>query len=290
MSDSFQKLTTQKLNKALAELLVPQLVEIIRDRKPGHCMRVADLDLQLILLVTKALHQRIKDAQVYVLSSSLTETDIARESNFYITSTKLVELRNVDNSSRSPLLIFLPANLHTNAEDSFNIASFEDIDLSDVYQRLAINLSRQLPSTLQGYVRDIFQELKKQNWAYINAVERAKFLLTAISNGNDGETIGAALYELGLVPDFALFDDTSLTLGKIVKNQKCVEEIITSSFSLRRRILELGITDLTVQNKLTNLLLNFGYESPQNWTSQIALNHDYWQLSFDKWNLTKKLI
>lgn len=222
--------------------------------------------------------KRIKDAQVYILSSSLIETD--SELDFYITSTKLVELRNVDNSSRSPLLIFLPANLHTNAEDSFNVASFEDIDLSDVYQRLAIDLSQQLPSTLQGYVRDIFQELKKQNWAYVDSVNRARFLLTAIANGNDGETVGAALYELGLVPDFALFDDTSLTLGKIAKNQQCVELIITSSLSLRRRILELGITDLALQNKLTSLLFDFGYESPQNWTSQIALNRDYWQLSF----------
>ena len=46
-----------------------------------------------------------------------------------VTSTKLVELRNplADNTLRPPLLVFIPSDLRAAAEDSFGVATFEEV-------------------------------------------------------------------------------------------------------------------------------------------------------------------
>lgn len=68
MSTGFLELGNNQLTQALQELLVPQMKNLIASRDLGHCMRVADLDLQLMFGLTKALRQEIADAQVFILS------------------------------------------------------------------------------------------------------------------------------------------------------------------------------------------------------------------------------
>ena len=60
------------------------------------------------------------------------------EDDLYVSSTKLVELRNPlpDESLRPPLCVFLPPNLQTSAEDSFGSATFEEFDVGDAYDSL----------------------------------------------------------------------------------------------------------------------------------------------------------
>lgn len=283
MSTGFLELGNDQLTQALQELLVPQLKNLIASRDLGHCMRVADLELQLMFGLTKALRQEIADAQVFILSDG---QETFKDKSLFISSTKLVELRNPlpDGSLRSPLLVFLPANLHTNAEDSFNVASFEDISVADVYEQLVKTLLQHIPPPLQGYVREIFNNLSAKKWTWADSVAQARFLLTAISNGNDGDTLGASLYELGLLPDFHLFDELSITSGRIIKNLECVKKLTDSDLSIRGRVLELGLSDKSVQRQLTHLLVATGVENPRSWERQIVLSRNNWEISFDKWN------
>jgi DNA phosphorothioation-dependent restriction protein DptH len=288
MSTDFLELSNEQLNRALQECLIPKLKKAIASRERGHCMRVADLDLKLASELSKVLRREIPNAQVYILNNGQNSS----EEDIYISSTKLVELRNPlqDGSLRPPLLIFLPSNLHTNAEDSFNVASFEDIAVTDVYEQLIKNLIQRLPSPLQGYVKNgILAFLASEKWTWADAVSQARFLLTAIHNGNDGDTLGAALYELGLVPDFHLFDDPSLTSGKIRKNLDCVKKLTYSDLSIRGRIIDLGLSEHTVRNRLTQLLIEKGIETPKKWTSQIVLKQSNWDLSFDKWKFLENI-
>lgn len=286
MSTGFLELGNNQLTQALQELLVPQMKNLIASRDLGHCMRVADLDLQLMFGLTKALRREIADAQVFILSDG---QETFKDKSLFISSTKLVELRNPlpDGALRSPLLVFLPANLHTNAEDSFNVASFEDISVADVYEHLVKTLLQRIPPPLQGYVREIFNTLSAKNWTWADAVAQARFLLTAISNGNDGDTLGASLYELGLVPDFHLFDELSITSGRIIKNLECVKNLTDSDLSIRGRVLDLGLSDKIVQRQLTQLLVSTGVENPRTWEREIVLNRNNWDISFDKWKFLK---
>ena len=47
--------------------------------------------------------------------------------------------------------------------------------------------------------------LDEEDWAFADELAKSRYLLTSLKNGVDGETLGASLYELALIPDFKLF-------------------------------------------------------------------------------------
>ncbi len=55
-----------------------------------------------------------------------------------VTSTKLVELRNPlpNDELRPPLLVFVPNDLRASAEDSFGVATFEEVSIDGAYAEL----------------------------------------------------------------------------------------------------------------------------------------------------------
>jgi DNA phosphorothioation-dependent restriction protein DptH len=289
MSTGFQELQNEQLIQYLEELLVPPLRDVITSRGRGHCIRIADLHLDLMVALTHALRRDLNEAEVYILGDPQT---INVEENLLVSSTKLVELRNPlpDGSLRPPLLVFLPSNLQTNAEDSFNVASFEELSVADVYEGLAQSLMQRVAAPLQGYVREICETLSSEKWTWADPVGRSRYLLTAIINGNEGDTFGAALYELGLIPDFHLFDEPAITLGKISKNLDSVRKLTFSpDKSIRGRVLDLALSNKSVQNRLTQFLIEGGIEDPRLWTRQIVLDRSRWDISFDKWEFSDQI-
>jgi DNA phosphorothioation-dependent restriction protein DptH len=281
----FYALRDEDIIQALTQLIVPRLQDIITDRAAGHCMRIADLDLDLMLSIARVLRREFSDAQIHVLSN-----DSNSEGEFFITSTKLVELRNPlpDGTQRPPLLIFLPANLHTNAEDSFNVASFEEISVTDVYDELVRTLLERIPVMFQGYLKELLLHLMKEKWSWADLAWQGRFLLTAIKNGIDGESLGAALFEIGLIPDFQLFTEPSLVVSRIRKNLDAVRYLTNSDQSIRGRVLALELIDKTVQRHLTQFLIETGVEDPRRWTRRIVLERPHWDISFDKWKFKEE--
>src|SRR2546421_2213553 len=153
-STAFLELNESDITQALCDVLVPRLKEAILARAPGHCMRVANLDFDLMVSLSRVLHKTCPDAQIYILKENGDTLYTSGEPHLFISSTKLVELRNPlpGGELRPPLLVFLPANLQASAEDSFGIATFEDIPVSDVYTSLREQLLQEIPSPFQGYV------------------------------------------------------------------------------------------------------------------------------------------
>ncbi len=287
---SFQELTSSDLTHALCEVLAPRLRERLLARAPGHCMRVANLDLALMKALCRILRKECPSAQISILENGAASEQEQGE-GLFISSTKLVELRNPlpGGALRPPLLVFLPANLHASAEDSFGIATFEDIPVTDAYQQLQQLLMERIPHPLQGYIHDLFMILNEAKWPWADEVARVRFLLTAIKNQVDGESLGASLYELGLVPDFHLFDDPPLMQSRIRRNLESLRKITFSDASPRGRVLELGLSDREVQHRLTNFLAEVGVVDPYNWTRQIVINKRNWDLSFDKWKFIEEI-
>ena len=54
----------------LERVLVPRLAALLRARGPGHCMRVSDLDLEVMVHLCQQLRIQVPEAQVYVLADS----------------------------------------------------------------------------------------------------------------------------------------------------------------------------------------------------------------------------
>ena len=282
---SFHSLRDEDVIRALTQLLVPRLQAFLTARSAGHCMRIADLDLALMLNIASTLRAETSQTQIHVLGNG-----DASHNDLFITSTKLVELRNPlpDGTQRPPLLVFLPANLHTNAEDSFNIASFEEISVANVYQDLVRTLLEKIPVVFQGYLKELLSYLTKEKWSWGDPVWQARFLLTAMENGVDEESLGAALYEVGLVPDFQLFAEPSLITNRIRKNLEAVRSLTTGEQTIRGRVFALELTDKTVQHHLTEFLIEMGVDDPRRWTRRIVLERQHWDISFDKWKFKEQ--
>lgn len=293
-SITFKSISEQELTSALEELLFPKLEEILSSREAGHCMRVSDLSSNLMVALTCRLRLEMGPVEVYVLANDEDITSLRATPNkeIYITSSKLVELRNPnpDGSLRPPLMVFIPANLKVSAEDSFGIATFEEIDLSGAYKELTSSLIQRLPPSLQSMVQGMFSEYDIQQWPWVDDVAQTRFLITALINGVDAESLGASLYELGLVPDFKVFTDPDLAKVGILRNVKTVQKLTYSDYSIRGRVLELGLVNKDVPRRLIQLLSEFGAGSPVTWTQQIVFDKNNWDLSFDKWRFEKEIV
>ena len=287
MSEPFRALSASAVARSLEELLLPRLAEAVRRRVPGHCMSVLDLGMDLMVPLAKGLRRLVPTANVHVLTHDHT----AMHDDLHISSTKLVELRNPlpDGSLRPPLCVFLPANLRTSAEDSFGRATFEEFSVGDAYVTLREQLLERTPATLQGYVRDILQLLRERRWRWGDAAAQVRYLLCAHANGNDGEAFGAALYELGLVSDFKLFDDPSAAYGRVRINHQCVMQLTNGDSSVIGRVLDLDLASRGLQRRLSEYLGAAGIEDPGAWTCDIVLDRKNWDLSFDKWEFTSEI-
>jgi DNA phosphorothioation-dependent restriction protein DptH len=286
MSNAFTKLSQDKLKEKVAGLLCPRIEKILGDRGPGHCMRVTDLDDDVMESVCKELRQTQPDRNIFILGSHDQEG-----MPFRVTSTKLVELRNpnANGELRQALLVFIPTSLRTSAEDSFGVATFEELAFTGIYKDLIDSLLDRLPATLVGHVRDLLGILKEEKWLFSDDVSRVRYLLTALENGIDGETLGASLYELTLIPDFKLFTDPGMVNSKIRRNLGSVRSLMTSHKSVRGRIADLGLSDKALESRLFAYFEKYDVQEPESWTPPIATDKSWWSISFDKWTFQEEL-
>ena len=68
-----------------------------------------------------------------------------------------------------------------------------------------------------------------------------RYALTIKVNGFDPSVAGAALYELGLIPDLELHQDHSMLVRKLVKNRECVQIINRSEKSAIATVYDLQL-------------------------------------------------
>lgn len=286
MSNAFSKLSPDKLNAAVADLLGPQIGTILSERGPGHCMRVTDLDHEVMESICTELRKKHPAENIFILGTL--DQD---EKPYRITSTKLVELRNPDENGelRQPLLVFIPISLRTSAEDSFGVATFEELTFPGIYEELIVSLVNRLPATLIESVRILFSILSTEDWPFADDIARVRYLLTALENGVDGETLGASLYELMLIPDFKLFADPGMVSVKIRRNMNSVRNLMTSHKSVRGRIAQLRLSDKDFEARLNAFFEKYDVQEPESWTPPIATDKSYWPLSFYKWTFLEEL-
>jgi hypothetical protein len=68
MSVGLRELRAHELNAELERVLMPRLAAMLRTRGPGHCMRVSDLDVEVMVHLCQQLRSQVPGAQVYILS------------------------------------------------------------------------------------------------------------------------------------------------------------------------------------------------------------------------------
>lgn len=283
MSQGLKTLEAHDVAAELERELLPRLIALLRARDPGHCMRLTDLDRELMVRLAARLRAEVPAAQVVILGNGHLTTPPA----LTVTSTKLVELRNplADGTQRPPLLAFIPSELRAAAEDSFGVATFEDVPVGDVYATLRTRLLQELPTSVRGAVAESLRRLEGEDaWPFADPLSVVRFLLTCKVNGADEEAIGAALFELALVPDHKLFEDPTKAPGRVVRNRQAVTGLTWSAQSERGRVLDLGLKKGPFRALLAEFLAEAGAEDPREWTRKIVLDRTCWKFAFQNWD------
>ena len=282
MSQGLRELTDPEWNAALETVLLPRLAGVLETRAAGHCMRATDLDRELMVRLCGGLRARVPGATVVVLAD---EPLRARAPDFAVTGAKLVELRNPlpNDELRPPLLVFVPNDLRAPAEDSFGVATFEDVPVDGVYRELIATLLEDAPPSLRGALDTVLADLRASGWAYADEPALARFLLTAKVNDFDPAAIGAALFEVGLIPDFELLAQPERAPARLGRNRECVERITGSTRSERARALDLGLRDPALCKQLGEYFARAGVADPRDWTHRIVKDRAYWPLAFHRW-------
>jgi len=281
MSQDFRQVKPDDVNAELQLVLQEQLLALLQTRQPGHCMRVGDLDTTVMLEVARKLREHVgASAQVHVLAREVTNGD-----PLLITSSKLVELRNplADAQLRPPLLVFVPNDLRTAAEDSFAEATFEQVSVAHAFSLLRSRLTESLPESLRATVSEVISQVENRPWRWADSLAVVRFLLSIRLNGHEPDVVGASLCELGLAPDFHLLDDSTTAPNRLAKNLECLDKLTFSTKSDRGRVLDLKLSDRAFRSKLSDFLAETGLEDPPVWTRRIVAEKQFWPLSFDKW-------
>lgn len=284
MSQGLRELTNNELNAALESVLLPRLSQLLGARDLGHCMRVTDLDRELMIRLAGGLRAAVPSVNVVVLADDSLR---AMAPDLAVSSTKLVELRNPlpNDELRPPLLVFVPNDLRASAEDSFGVATFEEIAIDGAYAELNAQLITQVPANLRVAIEASLSELRRRDarWRYADDAAVARYLLTCQVNGFDPDAMGAALFELALVPDFELFQQVERAPARVARNRECVERITWSTKTERVRALELGLLDPVFCKQLGEFFSRVGVDNPREWTRAIVRDRADWPLAFNKW-------
>jgi hypothetical protein len=179
--------TEDDLYELLAKKLLPHIQEVLIGAGAGQRLRVTALPLP----VMERLCQELQGGGRYracVLSNQ------ANGAPWRASPTKLIELRNM---LSEPLLIFIPPDLRTAAEDSLDVATFTELALRSVVEDLRQALLDHLPEQLRGRVERAVKYMQLERMV-LNSDETVEYLLTVVKSGGTPEAAGAALYCFGL--------------------------------------------------------------------------------------------
>src|SRR5690554_5137686 len=103
---------TNKINtyyQRIIDLILELYHDDLSKAIPGHCMKITGLGLTELEFLWEMIREKYSNINTYIVSD-----DSATDEKF-ITATKLIEFRNRQDA---PLLVLIPSNSRTSAEDS----------------------------------------------------------------------------------------------------------------------------------------------------------------------------
>lgn len=207
---------------------------------PGHCMKITGLGSQELEVLWSLMVPKYEHIDIYIVSEIVTADEK------YISATRLIELRNKQDA---PLLILIPSNSRTAAEDSYGNATFKEIALDSIESRLTKNLVNQIPERFNNIVKnDILNFLKPNNAAIID------YLLSLSEAGFTEKSIGEKLYFLSLIPDADLMNQEEKIRSRLNFNRESVALLCAFNKPLYDRISELNLENDSIQKEIVDFL------------------------------------
>jgi len=259
--------------KEIIDLIIELHREELLEAKPGHCMKISGLAFKELDVLCDKINELFPEIDTYIISEVNTNEKC-------ISATKLIELRN---SQSKPLLILIPSNSRTAAEDSYGNATFKELSLEGVEKKLINKLIDEIPSEFKALIiEEIFHFLgtdKLQSSQIIN------FLINLKEVGFTKNNVGLHLYNLNLIPDTKLLQDNNRIRSRIKFNLDCVEVLSTFDKPLAERIADMPIQSNTLQGEIVDFIKN---EKNLNTKQEITetIYRKYQNLNFSNWKIS----
>lgn len=223
----------------VVETYAPKLKQV----RPGHCMKITGLALKELRVLLPLLRPINENLSVFILS----EKEKGEE---YIHATKLIELRNDPSKA---VLILVPTNSRTSAEDSYGDATFQNLPVSDLQDSFFYKLIEKIPETKKSNWSQIFELLRDD--VHASKSDVISYILYLELNHYSSEAWGNGLFLFGMWPDSDLFKEENAVRRRFMLNKEKASAIL-SDFSLTAadRIAYLPIKRGTIQRALMTFL------------------------------------
>jgi hypothetical protein len=251
-------------------LFVENYTNELTQNTPGYCMKVTGLSLdklQLLYPMVKALNPSL---HTYILSE-------AQDDEKYITATKLIELRNDLNIA---LLVLIPINSRTSAEDSYGDATFKDLSVFPIDNLIYKQLMNEIPDIYKSNIAEIFEFLKDR----IRMIDKIQYLLYQTIQEYTEESIGNGIYLFELIPDPILLENKNIIRKRLSYNIQCSEELGDFTLSFSERIQQLPIKKDTLQQEIAKFLQAETYSKTKEELCN-AIAFSYPNLNFANWQI-----
>ena len=258
-----------KFLNLFVEAYKPELMQ----NSPGYCMKVTGLPLGKLEQLYPIIKGQNPTLELYILSETLVGEK-------YITPTKLIELRNDQNIT---LLVLIPINSRTSAEDSYGDATFKDLSILPINDRIYNQLYTEIPENSKQSIDEIFTYLKDR----ISQTNRIQYLLYQEINEYTEESIGNGIYLFDLMPDKSLIKDINVIRKRLAFNVQCSEWLFDFSLTISERIRQLPIPPNTIQANIADFIR---HETETKIKSELShsillkhtdLNFSNWQIPLD---------
>lgn len=255
----------------LLTLIVENYREVLKNAKPGHCMKVTGLALEELKKLLPLVREVNPNILTYILSDNETGQD-------YIHATKLIELRN---SNESPLLVLIPINSNTSAEDSYGDATFQDLSVKDLQPKLWQMLLNEVPQDQKPFANNfdsLFNNLK------IAVKDRINYLLYIEQSGWNLASWGESLAFVGMLPDSKLMDDLTNIHNRLIYNLACTKLLCDFSVAPVDKAIALPLKPNTIQKDIVHF-----FDRERNvydkYTVCQRILENYPNLDFSNWEI-----
>lgn len=256
-------------NKFLTLFVEEYKYELMQET-PGYCMKVTGLSLDKLEQLYPLIKELNPSLELYILSEN-------QSGDRYITPTKLIELRNDLNIT---LLVLIPVNSRTSAEDSYGDATFKELSILPIDSRILDSISSEIPEQFKPIIEELFAYLKDK----INLATAIQYLLYQELNKYTKESIGNGIYLFALIPDRDLTENIGVIRKRLAFNVICSESLFDFSVSVSERIIKLPIPPYTLQKSIANFLQ---IESDSKTKHELSYNilEKYPELNFADWQI-----
>lgn len=256
-------------NKFLALFVEEYKNELLQDT-PGYCMKVTGLPLDRLEQLYPLIKQLNPSLELYILSEN-------HSGDRYITPTKLIELRNDFNIT---LLVLIPVNSRTSAEDSYGDATFKELSILPIDNRVYSSVLSGIPTEIKPIIDELYAYLRDKK-TLANSI---RYLLYQELNGYSKESIGNGIYLFGLIPDRDLAQNIDLIRKRLAFNVICSESLFDFSVSIAERINQLPIPPDTLQKSIAHFL-QVETDSKIEYDLSYIILEKYPMLNFANWQI-----